>query len=206
MELDLNNCIACGVCEDICPLDAISFQSSEALIEHRIPPCVEACPVRTNIPMYINRIKERDYEGAYYYISEHNPFPAICGRVCHHPCESACRRGRFDEPLAIRELKRFIADKFIPSDSVPESKNPKGKKEKVALIGAGPAGLSAAWYLAKNGYQVTIFEKESKAGGWMRYAIPDYRLPKEILDKEIEAIMSLGVKAQFGITLGKDLS
>jgi NADH-quinone oxidoreductase subunit F len=156
--------------------------------------------------MYINRIKERDYEGAYYYISEHNPFPAICGRVCHHPCESVCRRGRFDEPLAIRELKRFATDKFILSDSVPRNKNPKGKKEKVALIGAGPAGLSAAWYLVKSGYRVTIFEKEAKAGGWMRYAIPDYRLPKEILDKEIEAIMSLAVKAQFGITLGKNLS
>jgi NADPH-dependent glutamate synthase beta subunit-like oxidoreductase len=156
--------------------------------------------------MYINRINERDYEGAYYYISEHNPFPAICGRVCHHPCESVCRRGRFDEPLAIRELKRFATDKFILSDSVPRNKNPKGKKEKVALIGAGPAGLSAAWYLAKSGYRVTIFEKEAKAGGWMRYAIPDYRLPKEILDKEIEAIMSLAVKAQFGITLGKNLS
>lgn len=206
MELDVNNCIACGVCEDICPLEAVSFQSSEALIEQRIPPCVEACPVKTNIPMYINRIKERDYRAAYYYISEHNPFPAVCGRVCHHPCESTCRRCRFDEPLAIRELKRYVTDNVIPSDPLPRRKNPKGKKEKVALIGAGPAGLSAAWYLAQNGYRATIFEKESKAGGWMRYAIPDYRLPKEILDREIEAIMSLGVKAQFGITLGRDLS
>jgi NADPH-dependent glutamate synthase beta subunit-like oxidoreductase len=205
VQLDYSNCIACGVCEDICPLDSISFHSPEALIERRIPPCVEACPVRTNIPMYIDRIRERDYKGAYHYISEYNPFPSICGRICHHPCESACRRGRFDEPLAVKELKRFVADKLTLTDSAPRGKNPKYKKERVAIIGAGPAGLSAAWYLAKNGYQVTIFEKESKAGGLMRYAIPYFRLPKEILDREIEAIMSLGIKAKFGITLGKDL-
>lgn len=174
MELDLNSCIACGVCEETCPLSAITLQDKKALIESRIPPCIEACPVKTNAPMYINRIKEKDYEGAFRYISERNPFPSICGRVCHHPCESVCRRGRFDESLSIRELKRFVADRFVLADKAPVL-----KKEEIAIVGAGPAGLSAAWSLAKKGYRPMIFEKEPKAGGWMRYGIPDYRLPKK---------------------------
>ena len=196
MEVDLDRCIACGVCEESCPLSAISLQDKKALIEPRIPPCVEACPVRTNVPMYINRIKEGDYEGAFRYISERNPFPSICGRVCHHPCELICRRGRFDEPLAIRELKRFVSDKFVLTDRVPES-----DKEEIAIVGAGPAGLTAAWALTKKGYRTKVFEKESEAGGWMRYGIPNYRLPKEILDKDINAILSLGVKVNFGVGL-----
>ena len=199
MESNLNQCIACGVCEDNCPLGAISLQDPKTFVEPRIPPCVEACPVRTNIPMYIDRIKKKDYGGAYYYISERNPFPSICGRVCHHPCELACRRGQFDESLAIRELKRFASDKFVLNTPVGDIKT-----EDVAIVGAGPAGLSAAWSLMKMGYRSAIFEREKKAGGWMRYGIPDYRLPKDILDKEIDAILSLGVKINFGMTLGKN--
>lgn len=198
MEVDINLCIACGLCAEICPLEAISMQKPDALLESRIPPCVEACPVFTNVPMYINRIKEKDEEGAYRYISEHNPFPSICGRVCHRPCEAVCRRGRFDGSLSIGELKKFISDKFSLSRSVPMT-----KEEKVAIIGGGPAGLSAAWSLAKMGFQPTIFEKEKKAGGWMRYGIPDYRLPKDVLDKEVNAILSMGVKINYGSALGK---
>lgn len=199
MELSLQQCIACGVCEDQCPLSAVSLQSPEILIEPRIPPCIEACPVRTNVPMYIDRIKEKDDQGAYYYISERNPFPSICGRVCHHPCELACRRGQFDEPLAIRELKRFASDKFVLETPVPEI-----KKGEVAIVGSGPAGLAAAWSLMKMGFRSTIFDKEKKAGGWMRYGIPDYRLPKDVLDKEINAILSSGIRTNFGVVLGKD--
>jgi NADPH-dependent glutamate synthase beta subunit-like oxidoreductase len=149
--------------------------------------------------MYINRIKEKAEEEAYHYIAERNPFPSICGRVCHHPCERACRRGRFDEPLAVRELKRFVADRYTLTPSASD-----GKKGKVAIVGAGPAGLSAAWVLAKAGYEPTVFEKEVKAGGWMRYGIPDYRLPKDVLDKEIDAILAHGVKISFGVAFGKD--
>jgi NADPH-dependent glutamate synthase beta subunit-like oxidoreductase len=201
MEFNQKQCIACGVCEDNCPLSAVSLQNQETLLELRIPPCSDACPVKTNVPMYISRIKEKDYEGAYYYISERNPFPSICGRVCHHPCESACRRGEFDEPLAIRELKRFASDKFVLKTSIPEN-----NKAAVAIIGAGPAGLTAAWSLIQMGYQPTVFEKEKMAGGWMRYGIPDYRLPKEVLDKEINAILSLGVKIKYGALIGKKIT
>jgi NADPH-dependent glutamate synthase beta subunit-like oxidoreductase len=200
MQVDLERCIACGVCEETCPTGAIALQDKKVPIGFRPPLCIEACPVRTNVPMYINRIKEGAYEEAYRYISKRNPFPSICGRVCHHPCESACRRGRLDEPLAIRELKRFVADRFVLTD-----KSSQRGKEAIAIVGAGPAGLSAAWSLAKKGYGPTLFEKEPRAGGWMRYGIPDYRLPKDILDREITAILSLGIKTNYGVDLGKDL-
>lgn len=156
--------------------------------------CQYACPVHTNAGGYVRAIAKGELEEAYNIARAPNPFPYVCGRVCGHPCETACRRGEFDQPIAIRALKRIATDhhniKLGHSSSPPLNQV---KKEKVAVIGAGPAGLSAAHDLTRSGYQVTIFEASSVAGGMMYLGIPAYRLPREIIQMEVEEILSLGV-------------
>ncbi|UCC90923.1 MAG: FAD-dependent oxidoreductase [Dehalococcoidia bacterium] len=156
-------------------------------------PCQHACPVELDIPGYVTLIKEGNFVEAYRLIKQRNPLPAVCGRVCHHPCEFKCNRAQIDEPIAIKDLRRFVADCAFDSgiEYVPQVRE--RKEEKVAIIGAGPAGLSAAWDLALEGYPVTIFEALPVAGGMLAVAIPDYRLPKDILRKEISEIEKLGV-------------
>ena len=156
-------------------------------------PCQHTCPVELDIPGYVSLIKEGKFVEAYYLIKQRNPFPSICGRVCHHPCEFKCNRAQIDEPIAIRELRRFVADYAFDSGVKYAPKIKARKKEKVAIIGAGPAGLSAAWDLALEGYQVTVFEALPVAGGMLAVAIPEYRLPKDILSHEVQEIENLGV-------------
>ena len=156
-------------------------------------PCQHTCPVGLDIPGYVSLIKEGKFAEAYCLIKQRNPFPSICGRVCHHPCESKCRRGQLDEPVAIRDLKRFAADYAfeLGIEYIPEVK---GRSEgRIAIIGAGPAGLSAAWDLAMEGYQVTVFDALPVAGGMLAVGIPEYRLPKDILNREVEAVARIGV-------------
>jgi NADH-quinone oxidoreductase subunit F len=156
-------------------------------------PCQHTCPVGLDIPGYVSLIKDGKFVEAYCLIKQRNPFPLICGRVCHHPCEGKCRRGQIDEPVAIRDLKRFVAD-YAFELGLEYNPEVKGKKEeRVAIIGAGPAGLSAAWDLAIEGYQVTVFEALPVAGGMLAVGIPEYRLPKSILKSEVEAVTRLGV-------------
>jgi len=156
-------------------------------------PCQHTCPVELDIPGYISLIKEGKFVEAYCLIKQRNPFPSICGRVCHHPCEFKCRRAQIDEPIAIKELRRFVADYAteLGIEYIPQIKE--RKEERVAIIGAGPAGLSAAWDLGLEGYQVTVFEALPVAGGMLAVGIPEYRLPRDILKREIEAIQKLGV-------------
>ncbi|MBE9502390.1 MAG: FAD-dependent oxidoreductase, partial [Chloroflexi bacterium] len=156
-------------------------------------PCQHTCPVELDVPGYVSLIKEGKFLEAYCLIKQRNPFPSICGRVCHHPCESKCRRGQLDEPVAIRDLKRFAADYAFEMgiEYIPEVKE--RREERIAIIGAGPAGLSAAWDLTLEGYQVTVFDALPVAGGMLAVGIPEYRLPKDILKKEVEAIARLGV-------------
>ncbi|MBM4445943.1 MAG: FAD-dependent oxidoreductase [Chloroflexi bacterium] len=156
-------------------------------------PCQHTCPVGLDAPGYVALIKAGEFEKAYDLIVQRLPFPLSVGRVCHHPCEGKCRRGQIDEPIAIRHLKRFAADYAFEHgfEYIPEIKE--RKKEKVAIVGAGPAGLSAAWDLAREGYQVTVFEALPVAGGMLAVGIPEYRLPKNMLNKEIETIKKLGV-------------
>ncbi len=157
-------------------------------------PCQHTCPVELDIPGYVGLIKEGKTVEAYSLIKQRNPLPAICGRVCHHPCEKKCNRNQVDEAVAIRDLKRFAAD-YIYNSNIKVSQKTKAKKaDKIAVIGAGPAGLSAAYDLALEGYQVTIFEALPVAGGMLAVAIPEYRLPKNILQKEINEIKELGVE------------
>ncbi|MBN2463011.1 MAG: FAD-dependent oxidoreductase [Dehalococcoidia bacterium] len=156
-------------------------------------PCQHTCPVGLDVPGYVALIKAGEFEKAYNIIMQRLPFPLSVGRVCNHPCEGKCRRSQIEDPIAIRHLKRFAADYAFEHglEYIPQIKE--RKKEKVAIVGAGPAGLSAAWDLAREGYQVTVFEALPVAGGMLTVGIPEYRLPKNMLNKEIETIKKLGV-------------
>jgi NADPH-dependent glutamate synthase beta subunit-like oxidoreductase len=168
-------------------------------------PCQAACPVGTNAGLYVSLIGEGRYEEAAQVAAEANPFPSICGRVCTAPCEAVCRRGEFDQPIAIRDLKRFAMDH---APSVPRQiRQPKERHvEHIAIVGAGPTGLSAAYYLARRGYPVTVFDAMPVAGGMMAIGIPDYRLPRAELNRDIEALRDLGVLFRFNTALGRDIT
>jgi NADPH-dependent glutamate synthase beta subunit-like oxidoreductase/NAD-dependent dihydropyrimidine dehydrogenase PreA subunit len=168
-------------------------------------PCQAACPVGTNAGLYVSLIAEGRYDEALRVASEPNPFPAICGRVCTAPCEDACRRGEFDLPIAIRDLKRFATDHGTPGKRVIPP--PKARHaERVAIVGAGPTGLSAAYYLARRGYPVTIFDAMPVPGGMMAIGIPEYRLPRAELNRDIDAIRELGVTIHLNMAIGRDIA
>jgi len=173
-------------------------------------PCMQACPVHTQAGRYVALIAEGKYEDAYRYARMPNPFASICGRVCGHPCEPACRRGQFDLPISIRALKRFITERFGPESRNPIdvfSDKPRPKyTEKVAVIGSGPAGMSAAHDLALLGYPVTIFEAAAVPGGMMHLGIPEYRLPRDVLNAQIREILELGPELKLGARLGRDFT
>lgn len=169
-------------------------------------PCQNACPAGVDIPIYVDLIRQKRYLEAYQTIKEENPLPIVCGRVCNHPCEGKCNRAKLDEAIAIRELKRFASD-YVLQNGFPEEAVPAVKQDaKVAVIGSGPAGLTCAYYLAKKGYQVTIFEALPVAGGMLAVGIPEYRLPKNILQKEIEAIQSLGIEIKTNCAVGQNVT
>jgi NADH-quinone oxidoreductase subunit F len=156
-----------------------------------------------DIPSYIALVREERFEDAYKILLQSNPFPSVCGRVCDHKCQSKCRRGNMDEPIAIKFLKRFITDN-APRPKIEAV--PVTRKEKIAVVGAGPAGLTAARELALRGYKVTVFEELPKAGGMLYWGIPSYRLPRNILDKEIDDIRKLGVEIKLKTRVGKDIT
>ena len=169
-------------------------------------PCSKACPAGTDCQGYVGLIANGEYEAANELIKDKIPLPASIGRVCPHPCEDACRRALVDEPISIMALKRFAADYDLAADTVfvPEIDEPTGKS--VAIIGGGPMGLSAAYFLRQKGHDVTIFDAMPKLGGMLRYGIPEYRLPKEVLDTEINIIESMGVEIVTNCKIGEDLS
>ncbi len=169
-----------------------------------IGPCKNNCPAGVDVQSYIALISMGKYEEALKLVKENNPFPLSIGRICVRDCEAACRRKFVDEPVAVNAMKRFIADFDYVNMWIPELKEKKNKR--VAVIGGGPAGLSCAYYLTLEGYSVTIFEKHPQLGGMLKYGIPEYRLPKNILDVEINWIINLGVEVKTGIELGLDLS
>ncbi len=173
-------------------------------------PCMQACPVHTQAGRYVTLIAQGRYEEAYRYARLPNPFASICGRVCGHPCEPACRRGEFDSPISIRALKRFVTERYGPESRHPVDVFPEKSKvvhaEKVAVIGSGPAGMSAAHDLALLGYSVTIFEATAVPGGMMRLGIPEYRLPRDVLQAQIREILDLGPELRLNARLGRDFS
>jgi heterodisulfide reductase subunit A len=216
-------CTGCGECATVCPV-TVPSEWDEGMVERKavyrsfpqaVPitfcidkkdraPCVLTCPAGINVQGYLQLIKVGKYREAVQLIMERLPLPGVLGRVCPHPCESQCRRLEVDQALAIRDLKRFAADQ-VDLDSLPLP-HIEERPEKIAVIGSGPAGLTAAYYLRLQGFKVTIFEALAQLGGMLRVGIPDYRLPPEVLDREIDHILRHGIQVQTGTALGTDLT
>ena len=220
-----DNCTSCGECSQVCPVQApnpfdenMSLRSAiyktfpQAIPNTYVidkedrPPCRETCPIGQEAAGYIALAAQGRFQEAARLIREQNPLPLICGRVCYHPCESECNRALVDEPVAIKNLKRFIIDWELAHGGPYLPKPPTEKKGKVAIIGSGPAGLACAHDLALKGYQSTIFEKLPVAGGMLAVGIPEYRLPKKLLQQEIDGIKKLGVTIQTNMALGRDFN
>lgn len=218
-------CTGCGECAKVCPVERgneynVGLDSRRAAfrryaqavpgafsIEKRgTSPCKATCPAHISVQGYVALAAEGRYKEALKLVKEQNPLPSICGRICHHPCESACTRASLDEPVAIDSIKRFISDLDLNSETryVPEIKEKRG--DRVAVVGSGPAGLSCAYYLAVEGWRVTVFEKLPVPGGMLAVGIPSYRLPKDVVNAEIQVIRDLGVEFKTGVEIGKDFT
>ncbi len=208
-KVDKVKCTACGTCENVCPKGIIRVQTPSRRFTHVqtsddcVAPCQATCPAQINIPAYIDAIGRGKYEDAVRIIKEANPFPLVCGRVCPHVCESVCRRQDADEAVNINHLKRFAADYELHSGKriVPAKLPATGKR--IAIVGGGPAGLTCAFYLARLGHSVKVFEAMPKPGGMLLYGIPEYRLPKKTLAWEIQGILDLGVELECNVKLGE---
>ena len=186
--------------------EEMAISEAKRCLNCKNKPCISGCPVQVKIPEFIAYVAEGDFESAYQKIKETNSLPAVCGRVCpqERQCESKCVRGIKGESVAIGRLERFVADMHMKNIEAPLS-IPDQKKNKVAVVGSGPSGLTAAGDLAKKGYDVTIFEAFHEAGGVLMYGIPEFRLPKEIVKKEVEELKSLGVKIETNVIIGKTI-
>jgi heterodisulfide reductase subunit A-like polyferredoxin len=225
-----DKCTGCSECTQVCPVDipdefnrclgtrkgiaklyAQATPNIFGILKNGHSPCKMTCPARVNVQGYVQLIKQKEYLKAVALIRQRNPLSAICGRICTHPCEAECTRGKADDPIAIRLLKRFASDKEMEMLAagkleLPEEKTPAPDAKKVAIIGGGPAGLTAANDLADAGFAVTVYEAMPAAGGMLRYGIPEYRLPKRVLDHEIEVIRRKGVKFVYDCRVGKDVT
>lgn len=196
-SLEDAGCRFCGACIEVCPtgsiVDQLKMMNPEKSYMENVVPCKANCPAHIDIPQYIRAIKEGDFDKATAIIREKVPFPEVLGSVCTHVCESNCKRNELGEPISICKLKRAAATQDSGAWKEKVHKEPATGK-KVAVIGAGPSGLTAAYYLAKKGHSVTVFEKNEKAGGQCRYGIPSYRLPDDLLDREIDNILEIGIE------------
>jgi len=223
--VDMSKCTSCGDCEKVCPI-AIPNEYNQDLDERKaifkkypqaipgaygiskrgVAPCRATCPAHVSVQGYIALINEGKYAEALKLFRDDHPFPAVCGRVCHHPCEEVCTRGDVEQPIAIRELHRFLADWELAQGELVVPDVADKRDEKVAIVGSGPAGLTTAGFLARQGYRVTVFEKMPVAGGMMTYGIPEYRLPRDILAREISVIEKMGVTIKTNVAFGVDIT
>lgn len=221
--VDIERCSFCAACMDACPAEIMPemrqeidsmrskiFSDKDMQVHLKeddnlpLPKCQNACPISQDVRGYIRLIAGKKYKEALELIRDANPLPSICGYVCHHPCESACVRGNLDDALSIRSLKRFAAD--FGSLSLTPVKPVASIAKKVSIIGSGPSGLAAAYDLTKKGYTVEIIESYHRAGGLLAWAIPAFRLPREILERDIDFICQAGVDIRTGIEFGKDIT
>jgi formate dehydrogenase beta subunit len=196
LSLADSGCRFCGACAEVCPTGAI--QDKEELVKGKnrksaLIPCKYSCPAEIDVPGYIRFIRDKNYPAALALIREKAPFPRVLGYVCDHPCEASCRRGVVNQPISIRELKRFVTENNTAKAWQEKSKRRPATGKKVAIIGSGPAGLTAAYFLSLQGHDVTVFEALPFAGGMMRLGIPEYRLPRSVLESEIGEIENAGV-------------
>ena len=223
--VDMSKCTSCGDCEKVCPI-AIPNEYNQDLDDRKaifkkypqaipgaygiskrsVAPCRATCPAHVSVQGYIALINEGKYAEALKLFRDDHPFPAVCGRVCHHPCEEVCTRGDVEQPIAIRELHRFLADWELAQGELVVPDVAAKRDEKVAIVGSGPAGLTTAGFLARQGYRVTVFEKMPVAGGMMTYGIPEYRLPRDILAREISVIEKMGVTIKTNVAFGVDIT
>src|SRR3954454_23623117 len=172
-----------------------SWRTERPQYVHRLPPCNNACPAGENIQQWLYHAEEGDYQSAWRELVKDNPFPAVMGRVCYHPCETACNRVEIDEAVGINSVERFLGDEAIDKGwELPTGREPSGKR--VLIVGAGPSGLSAAYHLRRLGHAVVVRDAGPKPGGMMRFGIPSYRLPRDVLDKEIDRILAMGVELE----------
>ena len=220
--IHMDKCTACGECAKVCPIETPNrfdeglrgrkaayklypqaMPGAYAIEKRGTAPCKATCPAHVSVQGWIALMHQNKYAEALALFKSEHPFPGVCGRVCHHPCEAACTRQKVDEPLGIQYLHRQLADWDLqaPQRYVPEKKPANGHK--VAVIGSGPAGLTCAYFLAIEGYAVTVFEQQKELGGMLVLGIPEYRLPRSIVEAEIQTIRDLGVEFQTGVTIGK---
>ncbi|MFH0786251.1 MAG: FAD-dependent oxidoreductase [Pseudomonadota bacterium] len=223
--VDLKKCTGCADCQKVCPIDINNDFELGLATRHPIsrafpqaipntyaisrlgaPPCQAACPAGINIAGVMSQAGLGRYGAALSLVRQQMPFAAICGRICHHPCETACKRGQLDQPLAIADLERFLGDWELERGAFSHPPLKESREEKVAIVGAGPAGLAAAYFLTLEGYPVTVFEKRPFPGGMLAAGIPEDRLPRPVLAAEIANLEKLGVTIETGKTLGQDLT
>jgi heterodisulfide reductase subunit A-like polyferredoxin len=221
--IDLSKCTSCGECAKVCPIEkpseydqglskrkavyksyAQAIPGAFAIDKRGTAPCKSACPAHVGVQGFIALMNQKRYAEAVALFKKAHPFPGVCGRVCNHPCETACTRNTVDQPLSIAHLHRFLADWDQRQDTPYKAEKKEIRPEKVAIIGSGPAGLTCAYFLAIEGYDVTVFEKLPVLGGMLSVGIPAYRLPREIIAQEIKTIAELGVTFRTGVELGKD--
>ncbi len=205
-------CTGCGTCERICPKHIITLSSAslriidEYQVDECTAPCQRSCPTGINIPRFIYQIDHGNYEEALLTIKEKCPLPLICGYICPAPCEFACRRNLIDEPVAINPLKRFVADYEMSAGKHIDPYKAEDNERRIAVIGGGAEGLTVSYYLARLGYQPVIFEAKPELGGILRYVISEDRLPREVLDHEIQGILNMGVEARTQTVMGEDFT
>lgn len=195
-SIDRDKCVGCGTCTKSCGLDVFRLDTDQP----EVSPCMGACPAGTDIRGYQAMLQRGDVRGALECLKKSNPFPAITGRVCFHPCESECARRRVDEAVGINAVEQFLGDRDLERETV---KPARVHLAKVAVVGAGPAGLSAAWFLTCMGYEAVVYEAMPEAGGMLRYAIPAYRLPSEVVRKQVGMLTDMGVRFHFNTKIGK---